>query len=90
MMRLLFLATIPVLACLSSAMPPTAFANEPPDPYLWLEEVTGEKPLEWVRERNTESVAALAGTDRFKARPGRRNCQGGSSCPVADHAPPGI
>ena len=67
MMRLLFLATISVLACLSSAMPPTAFANEPPDPYLWLEEVTGEKPLEWVRERNTESVAALAGTDRFKA-----------------------
>jgi prolyl oligopeptidase len=67
MMRLLFLATIPVLACLSSAMPPTAFANEPLDPYLWLEEVTGEKPLEWVRERNTESEAALAGTDRFKA-----------------------
>jgi prolyl oligopeptidase len=22
------------------------------DPYLWLEEVEGEKPLDWVRERN--------------------------------------
>jgi prolyl oligopeptidase len=48
-------------------MPPTAFANEPADPYLWLEEVTGDKPLEWVRGQNAESVAALAGTDRFKA-----------------------
>ena len=67
MMRLLLLASLPVLASLSSAMPQTAFANEPADPYLWLEEVTGEKPLEWVRERNTESVAALAGTDLFKA-----------------------
>ena len=66
MMRLLLRASLPVLACLSSAMP-QAFAHEPADPYLWLEEVTGEKPLEWVRERNTESVAALAGTDRFKA-----------------------
>jgi len=68
MMRLLLRASIPVLACLSSAMPPqTALANEPADPYLWLEEVTGEKPLEWVRGRNAESVAAIAGTDRFKA-----------------------
>ena len=24
------------------------------DPYLWLEEVTGAKPLEWVRARNAE------------------------------------
>ncbi|MFO0422255.1 MAG: S9 family peptidase, partial [Planctomycetia bacterium] len=33
------------------------------DPYLWLEDVGGEKPLAWVRERNAESVAALgAGT----------------------------
>ena len=48
-------------------MPESAFANEPADPYLWLEEVTGEKPLEWVRNRNAKSVAALAGTEQFKA-----------------------
>ena len=35
------------------------------DPYLWLEDVTGEKPLEWVRERNGESVAALAESKGF-------------------------
>ena len=38
-----------------------------PDPYLWLEDVTGEKPLEWVRERNVESVKALAETTDFAA-----------------------
>lgn len=36
------------------------------DPYLWLEEVTGEDALDWVRERNAETVAALAGTPAFK------------------------
>ncbi len=29
------------------------------DPYLWLEEVQGERALAWVRERNRESEAAL-------------------------------
>jgi len=48
-------------------MPASAFANEPVDPHLWLEEVTGEKQLAWVRDRNAACVTALAGTDRFKA-----------------------
>ncbi len=34
------------------------------DPYLWLEDVQGERALAWVRERNAESEAAL------EARPG--------------------
>ncbi|MGW7458932.1 prolyl oligopeptidase family serine peptidase [Streptomyces sp. NPDC054797] len=37
------------------------------DPYLWLEDVTGESALTWVRERNAETVAALTGAPRFKA-----------------------
>jgi prolyl oligopeptidase len=49
------------------AVSESAFANEPADPHLWLEDVTGEKQLEWVRGRNAESVAALAGTERFKS-----------------------
>ncbi|OEJ30604.1 prolyl oligopeptidase family serine peptidase [Streptomyces subrutilus] len=36
------------------------------DPYLWLEEITGEAALGWVRERNDETVAALTGTPAFK------------------------
>jgi prolyl oligopeptidase len=37
------------------------------DPYLWLEEVTGERALAWVRERNAETVADLAVGERFEA-----------------------
>ncbi|PRX46448.1 prolyl oligopeptidase [Prauserella shujinwangii] len=36
------------------------------DPYLWLEDVTGERPLDWVRARNAETVAALAGDTGFE------------------------
>ncbi|MFD9724359.1 prolyl oligopeptidase family protein [Streptomyces sp. NPDC059072] len=36
------------------------------DPYLWLEDVSGEEALAWVRERNAETVAALTGTPGFK------------------------
>src|SRR5882672_3524551 len=35
------------------------------DPYLWLEEVTGETALAWVRERNAETVDELTGVPRF-------------------------
>jgi prolyl oligopeptidase len=48
-----------------------ASADDPDDPHLWLEEVTGEKQLEWVKERNAESLAALAATDTFRALEGR-------------------
>ena len=36
------------------------------DPYLWLEEVQGDKALAWVRERNAESRAQLEAHPRFK------------------------
>ena len=39
----------------------------PDDPYLWLEEVPGEKPMAWVKERNAESTAELTRSDRFRA-----------------------
>ncbi|MFF5987463.1 prolyl oligopeptidase family serine peptidase [Prauserella flavalba] len=35
------------------------------DPYLWLEDVTGERALDWVRARNAETVARLTGGERF-------------------------
>lgn len=36
------------------------------DAHLWLEEVAGEKPLEWVKARNAVTDAALASTPAFK------------------------
>jgi prolyl oligopeptidase len=37
------------------------------DPYLWLEEVEGERALQWVAERNRHSLAILEGDERFEA-----------------------
>ena len=45
---------------------PAAEPTDPVDPHLWLEEVAGEKPLEWVRERNNRAVAALAAGEEFR------------------------
>jgi prolyl oligopeptidase len=39
----------------------------PDDPYQWLEEVGGAKPLAWVKERNAESTGELTRPDRFQA-----------------------
>jgi prolyl oligopeptidase len=44
----------------------TASAGEPDDPLIWLEEVTGDGALSWVRERNSESTAELAESPAFK------------------------
>lgn len=42
----------------------TAAANT--DPWQWLEAVTDEKALDWVRARNAKTEAELAGTPEFK------------------------
>ncbi|MES2569098.1 MAG: hypothetical protein V4710_03470, partial [Verrucomicrobiota bacterium] len=49
-----------------------AQSNPPPpsvqeDPYVWLEDITGEKALNWARERNGEAAAELEGNDSFRA-----------------------
>jgi prolyl oligopeptidase len=41
------------------------------DPYLWLEEVDGAAALDWVRARNAESMARLAGTPDFERMRGQ-------------------
>lgn len=51
-------ATAPALAAENAAM------NE--DPYLWLEDVEGDKALDWVRARNAVSKEQLAGDPRFE------------------------
>lgn len=44
-------------------MPNTAASA---DPFLWLEGVTDEKALDWVRERNAKAEAEIASTPEFK------------------------
>lgn len=35
------------------------------DPYLWLEDVTGDEALAWVRDHNAPTLAELTDSDRF-------------------------
>jgi len=37
------------------------------DPYLWLEEVEGERAMAWVREHNEHSLGVLQGDPRYAA-----------------------
>jgi len=55
------------LVLLFLAMPQPAPAEDAVDPFLWLEDVSGERALRWVRDRNAASVGALAESDRFRA-----------------------
>ncbi len=41
----------------------SAVAQE--DPYLWLEDVTGQKPLEWVKAQNARSTPLIEATPGF-------------------------
>jgi prolyl oligopeptidase len=43
-----------------------AAVGQEEDPYLWLEEVEGEKALEWVKERNEHSLGILKSDPRFE------------------------
>ena len=36
------------------------------DPHAWLEDVSGEQSLEWVKARNARAEAEIAGTPAFK------------------------
>ncbi|MFQ5562011.1 MAG: prolyl oligopeptidase family protein, partial [Parvularculaceae bacterium] len=41
-------------------------AADDEDPYLWLEEIEGERALDWVRAQNARSLAELEGDPRFE------------------------
>jgi len=44
-----------------------AIATESADPYLWLEDVLGEKALDWVRAENARTLSVLQSDPRFEA-----------------------
>ncbi|HET6783846.1 MAG TPA: prolyl oligopeptidase family serine peptidase [Pseudoxanthomonas sp.] len=47
----------------SSAQEPAAVTD---DKYAWLEDVEGQKPLEWVKAQNAKAEAEIASTPEFK------------------------
>lgn len=58
-------AAAPAPASVADAGVAAAPVSKAEDPYLWLEEVTGEKPLAWAREQNAVSQKELEGVTGF-------------------------
>jgi len=58
---------VPLLAAMTTlpAISQDPLPDPGDDPYLWLEEVQGERALAWVRERNAETLALLQGRPDF-------------------------
>jgi prolyl oligopeptidase len=54
-----------VLSALLLAFVAATVHAQPEDPYLWLEDVTGDRPLAWVRERNANAVKELEAQKDF-------------------------
>ncbi len=52
-------------AVTASAAPKPAAAL-PADPYIWLEQMEGDRALEWVNKENARSLAVLKGDPRFE------------------------
>jgi prolyl oligopeptidase len=44
----------------------TAAEGDANDPYLWLEEVEGERAMRWVKEHNEKSLAVLQNDPRYE------------------------
>jgi len=55
-----------VLAYLLTVLPLTSVAEDTADPYLWLEDILGEKALEWVEARNSESLTILENLPEYQ------------------------
>ncbi len=54
---------------MSNTLPSPALAPpEADDPYLWLEDVQGERALQWVHERNAQTEAVLQAEPAFETR----------------------
>lgn len=53
---------------MSTVSPLVGHTAEPEsaDPHVWLEEVTGQRQLDWVKARNAESTGELSGTTGFE------------------------
>jgi prolyl oligopeptidase len=61
----LLLTVLTALAAVAHAAPMDT--PQPNDPYLWLEDVTGDKPLAWVKEQDAETRKELEAKPGFEA-----------------------
>ena len=62
------LAAIAMGSAVTAQTPPSTAVPSPessPDPYLWLEDVDGERAMSWVRAENAKTVAVLETDPRY-------------------------
>ncbi len=59
------LAETPALPSATTTAAPAA--TDADDPYLWLEDIHGEKAMAWVETENARSLAVLKGDPRYEA-----------------------
>lgn len=67
-MRLLLFLMVFWLSLGAAAVAQAPTPTSPPtgdDPFLWLEDVTGNKALEWVKARNAETIQEYGATPAF-------------------------
>lgn len=62
----LSLLTSTAMAQTAAPTPPASTTTEAEDPYLWLEEVDGERAMEWVRAHNAHSLGVLQADPRYQ------------------------
>jgi len=64
-----FIVTLAALSALVGCAPSDRKSGTAPDddPYLWLEEVRGDRALEWVRAQNERTLDRLTGDPRYQA-----------------------
>ena len=68
---LALLTQISIDPSMSASPVSTPNQNSDEDPFLWLEDVGGDRPLAWVREQNAASQATLETADGFDRLRGR-------------------
>ncbi|MBN9555477.1 MAG: S9 family peptidase [Alphaproteobacteria bacterium] len=61
----LCLPFLALIACASLGVPAVTAATSD-DPYVWLEDVHGAKPLAWVAEQNKKSLGVLKADPRYQ------------------------
>ncbi|MBI2920550.1 MAG: S9 family peptidase [Planctomycetes bacterium] len=64
--RLVLVLAVLLSGCAGDGKEPGPATTEAPDPWLWLEDVGGERSLAWVREQNAVSQAELEAAPEFE------------------------
>ena len=63
MKRILTLVSAALLT--GAGAPPASTANPSDDPYIWLEDWTGPRAMQWVEAENEATVAAFQNDPRY-------------------------